>query len=206
VKIGIVACKMMVREIEIALKKFPEIDEVVFLKEGEHINPERLQKQVLAHLKAMSKKVDVIFLGYGHCHSLKGIGDEIDIPVVHPEADDCIGIMMTPQRYKDEVDKVPGTFFFTPGWATNMKKMMNSEEAKSFETPEKGLFPDYSRGLYIDTGIENNEHYVKLASELCETLNFKLEQTVTHSTILHDSLAKCVEIAKELEATSKSVR
>ena len=207
-KIGVVACRMMHREIDIALKKFPEIDEVVYIREGEHVNPKRLREQVIAHLKAMKEKVDVIFLGYGHCHSLKDIGDEIDIQVVHPEADDCIAILLTPERYKQEVANTKGTWFMTPGWAVNGKSMLK-RELKSFtsqyagldeKTVVKQIFEGYSRGLYIDTGVENNDYFVDQAEEMCDTLELDMEQTTTQSTILEDSLAKCVEIAKELKA------
>ncbi len=212
-RIGVVACKMMHREIDKALKKFPEIDEVVYIREGEHVDPKRLRKQVLAHLKAMKKKVDVIFLGYGHCHSLKDIGDEIDIPVVHPEADDCIAILFTPERYAKEVEKTAGTWFMTPGWAVNGKSMLY-RELKSFNNENypgmdeisvaKELFSGYSRGLYIDTDVGDNDKYMEDAKEMCDTLDLELEQATTQSTILEDSLAKCVEIVKSLEAKAAS--
>lgn len=198
---------MMHREIDLALKKFPEIDEVVYIREGEHVNPERLRKQVIAHLKAMKTKVDVIFLGYGHCHSLKDIGNEIDIPVVHPEADDCIAIMLTPERYDQEKAKNQGTWFMTPGWAVNGQSMMK-REFKNISSHYPGmeekevvsqLFEGYTRGLYIDTQVGDKDYFVGKAEEMCDTLNLDMEQTVTQSTILEDCLARCVEIAKGLE-------
>jgi hypothetical protein len=38
----------------------------------------------------------MIFLAYGYCQSLQGIEDELDLPFVLPQLDDCIQILMTP--------------------------------------------------------------------------------------------------------------
>ena len=41
-------------------------------------------------------KVDAVFLGYAVCQSLKGIVDILPIPSVMLDADDCIGVFLTP--------------------------------------------------------------------------------------------------------------
>jgi hypothetical protein len=76
-----------------------------------------MKEAIKEQLLSIKDKVDVIFLGYGYCQSLKGIEDEFDIPIVMPQLDDCIQILMTPQKYTEEIRKEVGTWFMTPGWA-----------------------------------------------------------------------------------------
>ena len=38
------------------------------------------------------------------------------IPVFYPQADDCIGVLLGQDRYKEELQKEAGTWFLTPGW------------------------------------------------------------------------------------------
>jgi hypothetical protein len=205
-KIGVVACNIMKREIDNVLSKMEGITEVVYLEEGKHVYPDQLRVSVLEALNAMKDKVDVIFLGYGHCQSLKGIEDDFDIPVVHPDAEDCIAILLTPERYAEEITKEAGTWFMTPGWAEGGTKMISkafnlddfASKYGDIEELTKELFANYTRGLYIDTGVGDDEYFIDKAKASCEMFKVRLEKIVSNSTILDDSLAKCQEIATEI--------
>jgi len=204
-KIGVVACKIMKRELDKVLSKVDGVTEVVYLEEGKHMYPDRLKISVREEIKAIKDKVDVIFLGYGHCQSLKGIEDEFDIPIIHPQAEDCIGILLTPERYAKELTKEAGTWFMTPGWAEAgvdmIMKVMHLDEYSNKEIDTKELtdelFASYTRGLYIDTGVGDDKYFTEKAKESCEMFDVRLEKTVSTSTILEDSLAECREIAAE---------
>jgi hypothetical protein len=69
----------------------------------------------------------VVFLGYGYCQSLKGFDEEFDFPVILPQVDDCIALLLTPERYAEEIKKEVGTWFMTPGWAEVGAEMVIKE-------------------------------------------------------------------------------
>ncbi|VAX18630.1 hypothetical protein MNBD_NITROSPINAE03-334 [hydrothermal vent metagenome] len=202
-RIGVVACKIMKLELDKVLSKLDGVTELVYLEEGKHVYPDKLKISVLEEINAIKDKVDVIFLGYGHCQSLKGIEDQFDIPIVHPDAEDCIGILLTPERYAHEITKEAGTWFMTPGWAEAGADMilkalhLDKFDNKEVDTKEltDELFAGYTRGLFIDTGVGNDEYFIDKAKQSCEMFDVRLEKTVSSSTILEDSLAKCREIA-----------
>ena len=123
-KIGVVACSIMKLELDNVLSRCEDIAEVIYLEEGRHVYPEKLKDSVVEQINEIKDRVDAILLGYGDCQSLRGIENEFDIPIVHPRADDCIGILLTPEAYAEEVAREAGTWFMTPGWAERGKEMI----------------------------------------------------------------------------------
>jgi hypothetical protein len=211
-RIGVIACNVMKLELGKLLESMPEVTEVIFLEIALHCFPQKMKEAIKEQIISIKDKVDVIFLGYGYCQSLKGIEDEFDIPIVMPQLDDCIQIMMTPQKYASEIRKEVGTWFMTPGWAEAgpelvIKELRADRVAKYGKDPleiAKRLFVHYKRGLYIDTGAGDNENFVTRANEFCKVFNLTLEQTKGTTSILEQYLQKAREIAaKRVEAGRK---
>ena len=114
-------------ELSKLLEGAPEFTEVIYLEIALHCFPQKMKEAIKEQILSIKDKVDVIFLGYGYCQSLKGIEDEFDIPIVMPQMDDCIQILMTPQKYASEIRKEVGTWFMTPGWAEAGAEMVIKE-------------------------------------------------------------------------------
>lgn len=209
-RIGVVACDIMKIELDKLLKEIPHITDVIYLEAALHCYPKKMKETIKENMMAIKDRVDVIFLGYGFCHSLKGIEDEIDIPVVMPQMDDCIQIFMTPQRYAAEIRKEVGTWFMSAGWAEIGAEMVIKENhldrvVKYGKDPlemAKRLFTHYRRGLYIDTGVGNDDYYISKANEFCGTFTLKLEKTEGTSAILEEHL----EITKKIAAKAAGTR
>ncbi len=201
-RIGVIACTVMKLELEKLLQTVPEAAEVVFLEIALHCYPQKMKETIKERILSIKDKVDVIFLGYGYCQSLKGIEDEFDIPIVMPQMDDCIQILMTPQKYTEEIRKEVGTWFMTPGWAEGgaemvIKELKADRVAKYGKDPleiAKRLFVHYRRGLFIDTGVGENGDLIRKANEFCEIFNLKLEKTQGTQSILEQYLQKALEI------------
>jgi hypothetical protein len=211
-RIGVIACNVMRLELSKLLKSMPEVTESIFLEIALHCFPQKMKEAIKEQIISIKDKVDVIFLGYGYCQSLKGIEDEFDIPIVMPQLDDCIQILMTPQKYASEIRKEVGTWFMTPGWAEAgpelvIKELRADRVAKYGKDPleiAKRLFVHYKRGLFIDTGSGDNENFVIRANEFCKVFNLRLEQTEGTTSILEQYLQKAREIAaKRVEAGRK---
>jgi hypothetical protein len=189
----------MRREMEKVLTKSLHVTRVVFVEAGKHVRPIELRATLREEIATMKDQVDVILLGYGACQSLEGIEKEFDIPIIHPEENDCIAILFTQERYNAEIAKNPGTWFMTPGWAElgpdmilNELGLLHHAEKRGINKKEviKELFDGYSRGLYIDTGVDESGMFEEMAEMSCVLFNLKLEKVVSDSTVLEDSLEK----------------
>lgn len=198
-KIGVVACNIMQRELEKLLGDMPGIEEVVWLDGALHVHPEKMKETIRDEVNKLKGRVDTVFLGYGFCQSLKGLDQEFDFPVILPQVDDCIALLLTPERYAEEIRKEVGTWFMTPGWAEVGAEMVIKElrldrAAKYGKDPldmARRLFTHYKRGLYISTGVEDEEHMLSKARAFCADFNLSLERTAAEPTLLAAWLRKC---------------
>jgi hypothetical protein len=198
-RIGVIACDMIKRELERVLPDFPEVSEVVWLESALHVYPERMKGTIVERINGMKGMVDVIFLGYGYCQSLKGIEAEVDIPVVLPQYDDCLAMLMTPERYAAEKKKEVGTWFMTPGWAEIgaelVIKELHLERVRKYGwdpmAMARRLFTHYRRGLYVDTGVGDNDYFLAKAEQFCRDFDLTLETTEADSGILAEELERC---------------
>jgi hypothetical protein len=115
-RVGIIACNILQLELEKILNKLQCYPEVIFLDSALHIEPKKMRSALIEQINEMSERVDVIFLGYGFCQSLHGIEDDCSIPIILPQVDNCISMLLSPGRYSAEVKKEAGSWFITPGW------------------------------------------------------------------------------------------
>lgn len=198
-KIGIVACNVIKRELDQLLPDFPEVTEIIYLDGALHIDSEKLKAAVKESVAAFKDSVDVVFLGYGYCQSLKGIEAEVDIPVVLPQVDDCISLLLTPERYAAEIRKEAGTWFMTPGWVEIsaeiiIKGLQLDRVTKYGKDPmamAKRLFTNYKRGLLIDTGVSGDMDLVAKGESFCRDFNLIMEKTCAEPVLLKEWLERC---------------
>src|SRR5512136_2282076 len=116
-RLGVVACEIFEKELELILKGYPEVTYKEYLEFGLHICTQELKKTVIEKVNALEGKVDSVFLGYGYCQSLKGITEQLRVPTAMLETDDCIGVLLTPSEYEREKKTCTGTWFNSPFWA-----------------------------------------------------------------------------------------
>ncbi|MBZ0155161.1 MAG: DUF1638 domain-containing protein [Alphaproteobacteria bacterium] len=202
-KIGVIACDVLQRELEKVLDGVPEVTRKIYLEYALHTEPQRMKETIKEQINAMRDEVDVIFLGYGYCKSLQGIENEFDIPIVMARLDDCISLLLTPEGRAREIDKEAGTYFLSPGWAelgTEMLiKELHLERVRRYGKDPleiaKKLFTNYKRGLYIDTGIGDNDYFLSRSEQFCRDFNLTLERTAGTSSLLEEMLSECKRIA-----------
>lgn len=212
-RVGVIACDIMKRELEPLLRGVPQVTEVIYLEMALHCYPQRMKDTIKKEIESIEDKVDAIFLGYGFCQSLKGIEDEFDIPIIMPQLDDCIQILMTPQKYASEIRKEVGTWFMTPGWAEAGPEMVIKEThsdrvVKYGKDPlemAKRLFTHYRRGLFIDTHVGDTEHFMERAGEFCEVFGLDLETTEGTSRILKEHLEIALAVADKKKVHPKQL-
>lgn len=194
IRIGIVACSMLRQELQLILEKMHWHPEVIYLDAALHIKPQTMREALIDQVRQMADRVDAVFLGYGFCQSLQGIGDDCPIPVILPQVDDCISLLLGPERYAAEVKKETGTWFMTPGWAEVGAEMVIKElhldrATKYGKDPmemARRLFTHYRRGLFIDTGAGEHQTSLASAKKFCDDFNLVLEETAAEPHLLEE--------------------
>jgi hypothetical protein len=76
--------------------------------------------------------------------------NELEVPTVTIDADDCVGALLTPEEYARELG-------VDVHWFLDL------------------LFDGYSRLLYVDTGIGEREHYERRSKDFADVLRLKYE-------------------------------
>lgn len=205
-RIAVIACGTIRREIARLVESDPDISEVIYLEAALHVHPERMRDAIIEQIDALEGRVDAVFLGYGHCGSLKGIEQYVRVPTVLPPYADCITFLLTPERYAAELEAEAGTWFMSPGWAEvgahAVIKELDLDQAPEYGRDPmemaKRLFRHYRRGLFFNTGLPEEKlgPLREKAREFCEDFSLVFEETsVTGSPILREELERCKRLA-----------
>lgn len=115
VPINFIACRVFESLMESIL---PEdlFDQITYLDYGLHRVPSQLTAAVQQAIDELATP-SLIVLGYGLCgNGLKGIQSRQHTLLI-PRTDDCIAILLgSHQKYLEEFDRQPGTYYLTKGW------------------------------------------------------------------------------------------
>jgi hypothetical protein len=212
IRVGIVACEILKREIEQLTKDDPDIVHREYLEFALHVDSAILRAKVQEKVNGLKGKVDSVFLGYGICQSLREIPKALEVPTAMLESDDCIGTLITPVEYEREKRVCVGTWFSTPGWAElgadGVIKELHLDSAKSQGYDPmyfmKVLFEGYSRCLYVYTGVEAEETYLEKSKAFAESLNLRHECRDCDLKVLRKALAEAKSLARKAKS-SKSL-
>lgn len=211
-RIGILACDAIKDEIEEIVKWDQD---VICYREyvdfGYHLNPDEMKTVLTKKIDDLVGKVDLIFLGYAHCQSLKGLPDMMRVPTVMLEYDDCIAALMTPDRYSSEKRCGEITWFYPSGWAKygpeGLTKLFHLDTVKEYP-PEFFLslmFDGFKRCLFVDTGIGDIPTCHGHSCQLARTLGLKHESTSGSVELIRDAWTRAKEVAASLSKESHGV-
>jgi hypothetical protein len=159
----------------------PELDRLVigasvhYLAMGLHERSAEALRNALQAAVDAAGECDAVAIGYGLCN--RGIiGLEAHtVPLVIPRAHDCVGLLLgSSQRYLEEIDREPGTFFqnaglltarregqedltFGPSSNANYERLAaryGDEAARYLVEQLDGFTQHYKRLAYIATSID----------------------------------------------------
>ena len=199
--IGIIYCETLESEIKEITKGITEIGYLEPMPWGLHIDPDKLLNEVRNKIESLQDQVDVIVLGYGRCQAMDRLGSDFKVPVLRPEAEDCIGICLGQARYEAELQREPGTWFLSPGW-TRMGIDSVFRELQINHMGPKGIPPlklarrmldGFTRALYID--MELNRDGKDLSDKACQIaadLGLRLERTKGSYAVLKDVIEQAL--------------
>ena len=173
-RIKVISCDVMFREICHLAAHSPNQVDVEFLPKGLHDLKSaemraRLQEKV--DEASSAGEYDAVALAYALCgNGLAGVHAR-SIPIVLPRAHDCIALFMGGRkRYQEYFDSHPGVYFKTSGWiergnttnqltgfAMNMAELVKKygeENAQYLYEQLNQYQTTYSKFTYIEMGIE----------------------------------------------------
>lgn len=204
--IGIIYCETLKSEILTLAGRVPEISHIESMPWGLHIEPDKLLAEVSRQIKHLQNQVEVIILGYGRCQAMDRLGNDFKVPILRPEAEDCIGILLGQQRYEKEVQQCPGTWFLSPGW-TRMgtdfvfhELQLNRVGRKEIDSLKfaRRLLEGFSRALYIGMQTDDDSETLKpKAQQIANDLGLRLEETSGSYTLLELVIRQALAIVKE---------
>lgn len=210
-RLKLIACEMLSREICAAVSRSVNRIDVVFLPKGLHdIGQQGMYSRLREILDAVDEsQYDAILLGYGLCsNGIVGLAAR-RIPLVIPRAHDCITLFLGDKdRYYDYFMQNPGTYFLTAGWIERGKDLLQlsadsiqrrSGMTQSFDELAVEYGEDnaqylqqrlsdptrnYSRLTYIQMGIEPDDRFERQARHMADESGWKFEKIAGDMSLL----------------------
>jgi hypothetical protein len=183
--LGVICCRVLEQEVRAVIREVPEVTRVEVMEWGLHTRPELLLEALVARIRTLQDQVEAIILGYGRCQALDRLPDDFKVPVFYPEGEDCIGVLLSQERYAQALQEEAGTWFLTPGW-TEMGMEFVFQELQVNRLAERGIDPlkvahrmlqDYKRALFIDMNLGDRERLWSKAQEIAAEFHLRLEKT-----------------------------
>jgi len=119
VRLKLIACEIMYRELCAVVAQSVNQVDVEFLPKGLHdIGQEGMSRRLEEALAQVDESLyEAVLLGYGLCsNGLVGLAAR-RIPLVIPRAHDCITLFLgSKERYLEYFESHPGVYFKTTGW------------------------------------------------------------------------------------------
>jgi hypothetical protein len=206
-KVFVIACKILMPDIQAAAKKVGLDADFEFLPLGLHNTPGKLVTELQATINKVSgEKYSRIVLGYGICGKGTNGIKAADVPLVIPQAHDCISLFLgSAARYKEQFDKCPGTYYFTKGWfdetpnyEISMRiglnidtpgKIYTEEELKVLEEFLSGWQKNYSRAVFVRTSSNpDDENYRQKTKKIAQGYNWDYEEIVGNTELFEKML------------------
>ena len=155
-KLAVIACQTVEAEMRPLL---PPGTEFRVLEQGLHRTPDKLRESLQREIDTID--ADEILLGYGLCgNGVAGLHSSRARLVV-PRVDDCISLLLGSfDRYREEFQREPGTYWFSQGWIDHSmdpyKEYQRCVEKYGDETARwvaHEMMKGYRRTALIDTGV-----------------------------------------------------
>lgn len=155
------------------------------LELGLHIWPKKLREALIEAAEEMAPYVDALMLGYGLCGNavenphrlLEKIGVPVFVPMDqdHP-VDDCVGLLIGGrERYYAEQCRIAGTFFVTPGWAHNWRRLLDREMGGVSLEIARRMFEHYERTLLISNPVMSDHEMQSAIQDFVDMFGFRIE-------------------------------
>lgn len=172
-RLKLIACEVLLRELCHAIARSPHQVDCEFLPKGLHdLGGAPMATRIQQQIDAVDPtRHDAIALGYALCgNGLHGIQART-LPLILPRAHDCIALLMgSRERYQEYFDANPGVYFRSTGWlerGQSLEQVNPLSQSLEFLIEKYGedngryLYEEfhayrrsYSRLTFLETGLE----------------------------------------------------
>jgi hypothetical protein len=206
--IVVIACAVLHDEIEWLRDQCPDVVRVCELAQGLHNEPDRLRTELQAAIDAVELvwEPDAIVLVYGLCsRGTEGLHAR-RAKLVWPRAHDCITLLLgSKERYAEEIDKEPGTYWYSSGWnATGTQPgpdriafYRQHYEAAGYDEDdieflmeqEQSWLTKYDRAAWVDFGVDACGQGCQYTKDCASHLGWRYESIPSDPALLRDLMA-----------------
>lgn len=190
-RLKLICCQVFSREMAVVVRRARHDVDLELLSMGLHsIGCVGMRERLQAAIDRVPDGFDAILLGYGLCNNgLAGLRAPA-VPLVVPRAHDCITLLLgSKERYLDEFEQHPGTYFKSTGWIEHttspddlgqlsisrrhgMEESFEALIAKYGEDNARYLWDElvnharhYSRMTFIEMGVEPDDRFERQTRE-----------------------------------------
>jgi len=200
-RILLIGCEVIIRELSDAVTRSPHVVDARFLSKGLHDLGARAMREGLQaaidEVEARAEKYDAIALGYGLCgNGLAGV-EARSIPLVLPRAHDCITLLMGSRTgFETYFRDHPGVYYRSTGWVErggDVLPLARTETGAGYtldalidrygEDNGKFLYEEltryhqtYQQLTFIETGIEPDDRFENEARAEAAAKGWKFEK------------------------------
>jgi hypothetical protein len=168
-RLKLIACEIMYRELCTAIARSANQVDVEFLPKGLHdIGYAGMSGRLANVLASVDERMyQAVLLGYGLCsNGLVGLAAR-SIPLVVPRAHDCITLFLgDKQRYLEYFQENPGVYFKTSGW---IERGVGLHQAGQEMSSSQSALPQSYEDLVARYGEDNAKF---LFEELCNMRHY----------------------------------
>ncbi len=200
-RIHVIGCAVLAIDIQQVAERKGLAVSTRFLEAGLHNKPAELKRKLQAAIDNASRQdqYDRIAIGYGVC-GLGTVGIQArNVPLVMPNAHDCIAMFLGSNKaYQREFARYPGTYYFSAGWCAEKSQPRSSGQRKAWMGDREITFEaleekygrehadtvmsflsswqkNYQRAVFIDTGAPHKEKYAQDAVKMARKYGWKHE-------------------------------
>ncbi|MDH7481484.1 MAG: DUF1638 domain-containing protein [Armatimonadota bacterium] len=208
-----ISCEVFARECARATAYSPHVVDLILLPFGLHNEPDELRRRIQKEIDIASDgRFEYIVLAYGLCSRGTADLEARSTPIVIPRAHDCITLLLgSRERYKEEFQQHPGTYYYSPGWVERKEgeirqgvvdsvqerleeerfreyvQKYGEDNAQFLIEQERLWLVNYNRAAFINTGLGNIESYREFTKRLAENRGWSYEE-IPGDTRLIDKL------------------
>jgi hypothetical protein len=205
--LAVIACNVLEAEVRHLAAGLRHIHALVFMPQGLHNEPARLQRELQAAVTAAEAEpaVDAIALVYGLCsRGVENLRHE-RCPIVIARAHDCVTLFLGGKdRYATYLREHPGTYWYSPGWIKShappgpdrMAKLrreytekFGADEVDYLMEMEAHWIANYNRAAYVGLGIGETQKDMDYTKHCAACLGWDYDQVKGDPALLRALLA-----------------
>jgi hypothetical protein len=194
VRLKLIACEVLYREMCALAARSPHQVDVAFLPKALHdMGSRRMCGRLQEVVDAVDgSRYDALALGYALCgNGVVGLRAR-SIPLVIPRGHDCITLFLgSRRRYQDYFDGHPGVYFKTTGWMERGEGALLEElKARYGEENAEYLYRElrqpahYRQMTFIEMGVEPGPQFEQRARRQAEENGWEFEKMAGDLSLL----------------------